>query len=173
MSFSQTCFIKLSFLDLKCIYIKNLSFKWCYLLNDFSAFIFHSNVHLLSSTFWHVICVLWIVSTDNILHFKNYLSTKHHKGLASSVKTMLYIQLNTLQRVASQSCFTYNKTHSKGWLHVSHRTKHSNGLASWQCITIITKNNKGLASWSCFTYNKLHKKGWLHDSNWYKQKPNK
>ena len=28
-----------------------------YLLNDFSAFIFHSNVHLLSSTFWHMLII--------------------------------------------------------------------------------------------------------------------
>ena len=34
---------------------KDLSFKWRYLLNDISAFIFHSNVHLLSSTFWHML----------------------------------------------------------------------------------------------------------------------
>ena len=60
MSFSQTRFIKLSFSDLKCIYKKDLSFKWCYLLNDFSAFIFHSNVHLLSSTFWHMLIYIYI-----------------------------------------------------------------------------------------------------------------
>ena len=40
------------------MYIKK-TFKWCYLLNDFSAFIFHSNVHLLSSTFWHML--IWVV----------------------------------------------------------------------------------------------------------------
>jgi len=27
--------------------------KLCYLLKDFSAFIFHFNVHILSSPFWH------------------------------------------------------------------------------------------------------------------------
>ena len=27
------------------------------LLNDFSAFIFHSNVHLLSNTFWHMLII--------------------------------------------------------------------------------------------------------------------
>ena len=50
------------------VYIyKNLSFKWCYLLNDFSAFIFHSDVHLLSSTFWHMliyICLIFLNSNQ-------------------------------------------------------------------------------------------------------------
>ena len=43
------------------MYIKKkvLSFKRCYLLNDFSAFIFHSNVHLLSSTVWHMLICMW------------------------------------------------------------------------------------------------------------------
>ena len=39
--------------------LKDLSFKWCYLLNDFSAFIFHSNAYLLSSTFWHMLICQW------------------------------------------------------------------------------------------------------------------
>ena len=53
------------------MYIKKTYFKWCYLLNDFSAFIFHSksNVHLLSSTFWHmlIICHIYIY-VDDVCH---------------------------------------------------------------------------------------------------------
>ena len=46
------------------VYKKVSFFKWCYLLNDSFAFIFHLNVHLLSSTFWHrliyiKICKKW------------------------------------------------------------------------------------------------------------------
>ena len=44
---------------------KDLSFKWCYLLNDFSAFIFHSNVHLLSSTFWHMLIYMYLQMLRN------------------------------------------------------------------------------------------------------------
>ena len=59
MSIFKCLFLKLAsssyLLQTWNVYKKDLSFKWCYLLNYYSAFIFHFNVHLLSSTFWHML----------------------------------------------------------------------------------------------------------------------
>ena len=47
---------------------KDLSFKWCDLLNDISAFIFHSNVHLLSNTFWHMLIYIYMSNLHILLN---------------------------------------------------------------------------------------------------------
>ena len=44
----------------------------CYLLNDFSAFIFHLNVHLLSSTFWNRLIYIIISKKKNEMCNMNY-----------------------------------------------------------------------------------------------------
>ena len=46
------------------VYKKVYFFKWCYLLNDSFAFIFHLNVHLLSSTFWHRLIYIYDINYD-------------------------------------------------------------------------------------------------------------